>query len=287
MMEIVIMGMLLGGIYGIIGFGFSLIFTGVRNTVNLSHGQLVLLGSYLSFAVVTSFKLDPLLSSIIVLPISFCLGFLLQYGLVNRVVLKGPGIRILILLGAGLVIENMMLLIFNPDPRSLAPYAPYAIKFIDFFGVHIPIIYLVNFFAALVVMTLVYLFIKYTYVGMAIRATSEDPLCVHHFGINHEKIYAITFALGSVLAAIGGVLIGLTFAFEPALGFNYLGIAFSVVVIGGVGSIRGSFLGGIVLGVIQALASYYIGITYSYLVSNLITLVILLIKPEGVFGYEA
>jgi branched-chain amino acid transport system permease protein len=287
MIEIILMGIFMGGVYGIVGLGLSLIFAGIRHTMNVSHGQMVVLGSYLCFSVVTLLKLDPLLSLVIALPVIFCIGLALQYLLLNRVVLRDPSSRIQITLGIGLIVENTILLIYGPDSKSLAPYAQsYAGTYATVFGVNIPFMYLIDFIAAVIMMALIYFFMKYTYMGRAIRATSEDPVTVNFFGVNDKKIYAITFGIGVVLAALGGVFTGLTYAFEPSYGYIYLGMAFAVLILGGMGSIRGALVGGVIVGLIQALVSYYIGIAYAYLISNLVTLIVLALKPEGIFGYK-
>jgi branched-chain amino acid transport system permease protein len=280
------MGVFVGGVYALVGLGLSLIFTGIRNTINICHGQLFILGSYLAFTFARNLGLDPLLSLVFVLPIVFCLGYALQFGLLNKVVFKGLDPYIMVTMGIGLVFENAILLVYKPDMRSLAPFASYAAASLEVAGVRISLAYLIDFIAALLIMLLVYFFMKRTYMGRAIRATSEDSVCAQLFGVNDRKIYATTYAIGSLLAAVGGVFAGLIYAFEPSSGWVYLDMAFAVIVLGGVGSIRGALLGGIILGVVQALASYYIGIVYAYLTSCLITLIILAIRPQGLLGYK-
>lgn len=281
------MGIFVGGVYGIVGLGLSLIFTGIRYTMNVSHGQMVVLGCYLSFSTVTLLRLDPLLSALVVLPVVFCIGLALQYSLINRVMLREPAGRIPLILGIGLIVENFLLILYGPDAKSLTPYAPsYAGRSITLFGISLPFIYLIDFIAAMAAMIFVYIFLKYTFIGRAIRATSEDPITVNLFGVNDKRMYAITFGIGAVLAALGGIFVGLTYAFEPSYGHIYLGMAFSVIILGGIGSIRGALVGGVIVGLVQALASYYIGIAYAFLIQNLITLIVLYLKPEGIFGYE-
>jgi branched-chain amino acid transport system permease protein len=287
MIEIIFMGIFQGGIYAIAGLGLSLIFAGIRNTMNVSHGQMIVLGSYLAYALVVALGLDPLLTLVVVIPIMFGIGFVIQYGFLNRVVLRETaGGRMQIILGVGLIIENSLLLIFNPDPKSLSPFAKYSLGSLKVLGISIPIMYLIDFLVSLGVMVIVYLFMKKTYMGIVIRAASEDYVCVQHFGVNYKKIFAFTFGFGCILAAIAGVLTGITFSFEPASGGIYMNASFSVLVLGGIGSMRGALTGGVILGIIQALAAYYAGITYAYLISSIITLFLLAIRPEGIFGYK-
>jgi branched-chain amino acid transport system permease protein len=280
------MGAFIGGIYAIIGLGFSLIFAGVKFMVNLTHGQLVILASYLSLVFVFYLQTDPLLSMLFILPIIFCLGFFFQYWLLNRTLSFDTPTGLTIILGVSLIIQNVLLVIFGPDAKSLSKYSSYATAYVKPLGVHIPVMYLIDFLAALLVMFLFYIFLKYTHLGRAIRATSEDSECAQLFGINYRKIYALTFGLGSMLAGIGGVLTGLTFSFDPNSGGTYLEMAFSVLILGGMGSLRGAMVGGVILGIVQALSAYYIGPAYKYVFSSILTLVILAIRPEGILGYK-
>jgi branched-chain amino acid transport system permease protein len=283
LLGIALMGICIGSIYGLLGLGLSLIFMGVRNTMNVAHGHTAMLACYIAFVVASTLKLDALLSLMIVIPFTFLYGFLMQYGILNKIIHRDPPGRIPLILGISLIIENTLLLIFGPDPKSLGAYSPYMIAFFEFLG--IPIGYLISFCASLTLMLLTYVFMTRTYMGIAIRAASEDFLTVQLFGVNYKKIYAITFAFGATLAAVSGLLSGTLFSFDPSIGSLYLTIAFSVLVIGGT-SLRGCFVGGVILALVYTFSAYFIGIAYSYFLGCVITLIVLFIRPEGIFGYK-
>lgn len=281
--DIALMGICIGSVYGLLGLGLSLIFIGIRNTMNVAHGHIALLASFISFAIISTLGIDPLSSMIMVVPFAFFFGFLIQYGVFNRLIHREPPARIPLILGISLIVENTLLITFGPDPKSLGAYARYATLYIEL--LHIPAGYLICLFASLALMLFTYLFMTRTYIGIAIRATSEDFSCVQLFGVNYKKIFAITFALGSVLAAVSGLLLGTLFSFDPSFGSLYLNVAFSVLVIGGT-SLRGCFIGGVILALVYTFSSYFIGIAYSYFLGCVITLMVLFIKPEGIFGYK-
>ncbi|MEM2560102.1 MAG: branched-chain amino acid ABC transporter permease [Candidatus Bathyarchaeia archaeon] len=280
---ITLMGVCIGSVYGLLGLGLSLIFIGVRNTMNVAHGHIALLAAFTSFFVAQMLRVDPLSSLIIVGPFIFFFGFLIQYGAFNKLIHREPPGRIPLILGVSLIIENTLLILFGPDPKSLGAYAQYATLYLE--ALNLPAGYLISFIISLALMLLTYILMTRTYIGIAIRATSEDHLCVQIFGVNYKKIFATTFALGSLLSGVGGVLLGTLFSFDPSFGSSYLNTAFSVLVIGGA-SLRGCFIGGVILSLIYTFSAHFIGIAYSYFLGCVITLTMLFIRPEGIFGYK-
>ncbi|MEM2465283.1 MAG: branched-chain amino acid ABC transporter permease [Candidatus Bathyarchaeia archaeon] len=287
MIDIILMGIFVGSIYGMMGLGFSLIFTGIRNLLNLSYGQICILGSCLSLMFVTWLRIDPLLSLVIVLPIVFCIAYIMQYILLNRVVLKEEhGTALLTTLGLALIIENLLLLGLGPDVVTLSAYASYSLLYIELGSINLPLSYLITFFASLLACIALYVFLKYTYIGRAIRAASESYLHAQLFGVNHKKTFAITFGLAGLMAAMSGIFAGFIYPFTPTYGFYYMEMAFFVLVIGGMGSIKGSFAGGVILGIIRSLACYYVGLPYARFIGNIAILIMLYIKPQGIFGWK-
>jgi branched-chain amino acid transport system permease protein len=284
--DIILTGMFIGGVYGLMALGFSLIFSGMRNSVNLLYGQLCVLGSYLSLAIVRWLKIDPLLSLVVVLPLIFCLTYVLQYVFFNKVVLGEHGTYLLVSLGSALIVENLLIICFSPEVVSLAAYAPYSLGYIKIYGIHLPTIYLIAFSTSILCCILLYLFLKYTYVGRAIRATSENYIYAQLFAVNYKTIFAVTFGLASLMAAMSGIIVGLIYPFTPGYGFSYLELAFFAVIVGGMGSMRGSIAGGLVVGIVRTLATYYLGIPYAKFIGNVVTLIILYIRPQGIFGYK-
>ena len=275
-------GLLLGGLYGIVGIGMSMIF-GIVRVVNLAHGDLIILASYLSFVTVSMLNVSPLLTLILVIPAMFLIGFLIQYYLVNRVVGQGMNPPLLVAFGLSIILQNLLLLIFTPDARALLTSISIATIPVGTF-LNIPVVYLVDFTGSLLTIFLLSRFFNRTYLGKAIRAASDDEGAAQLMGINTKKIYAWAMAIAAGTAAIAGVLVGITFTFYPHTGPEYLIIAFGVVIIGGLGSLLGTFLGGLILGLAQILGAHFLGPGFQLLSGYIILLIVLTFKPTGLFA---
>lgn len=277
----IINGILLGGLYTIIALGLSLVF-GVMKLINMAHGDLVILGSYFAYALLTAFGIDPILSLVVGIPLLFIIGFSIQRFLMDRVFSKSLEAPLIIAFGLSLVLQNVFQLIFTPLSRGLT--TSYALESVIIGDIYIPIVYLLNIIVALIVMLALGLFLKKTYTGQAIVAASQDIMAAQLFGINTSRIFAITFGIAGAISAIAGVFLGLTFPFTPVSGIAFLIIAFGVVILGGLGSIRGTFAGGIILGLAQTLSAHLIGASAQMLAIYIIVLVLLAVRPQGLFG---
>ena len=275
-------GLLLGGLYGIVGIGMSMIF-GIVRVVNLAHGDLVILASYLSFVTISIFKVSPLLTLVLVIPAMFLIGFIVQYYLVNRVLGKDMNPPLLVAFGLSIILQNILLLIFTPDARALVTDLSIATLPIGNF-LNIPVVYLVDFIVSLATIFLLSRFFSKTYLGKAIRAASDDEGAAELMGINAKRIYAWAMAIAGGTAAIAGVLVGMTFTFYPHTGPDYLIIAFGVVIIGGLGSLFGTFMGGLILGLAQILGAHFLGPGFQLISGYIILLVVLSFKPTGLFS---
>jgi len=275
-------GLLLGGLYGIVGIGMSMIF-GIVRVVNLAHGDLVILASYLSFVTLSIFNISPLLTLILVIPAMFLIGFIIQYYLVNRVLGQGMNPPLLVAFGLSIILQNLLLLFFTPDARALLTSISIATLPIGSF-INIPVVYLVDFIGSLLTIFLLSRFFNKTYLGKAIRAASDDEGAAQLMGINTKRIYAWAMAIAGGTAAIAGVLVGMTFTFYPHTGPDYLIIAFGVVIVGGLGSLIGTFLGGLILGLAQILGAHFLGPGFQLLSGYIILLIVLAFKPTGLFA---
>ena len=281
-LEPLINGILLGGLYAVIGIGLSMIF-GIMRQVNLAHGELMILSSYFGLLFLQLLGLHPLLTLFWVIPAAFILGYLIQTFLFNRVLEKGMEPYLMISFGLSIILQNLLLLIFTPDARSLKTNL--VIQTLDAYGLfHVPVIYLVDFTGGLLVIGLLHLFMKRTYLGWAIRASADDLSASKLMGIHTKRIYAMAMGIAAVTAGVSGVLVGMTFTFYPHSGTQYLIIAFGVVIIGGMGSLLGTFLGGLILGVAQLVGAQLIGPGFQLLGGYLILLIVLTIRPQGLFG---
>lgn len=276
-----VMGILLGGLYAVIALGLSLVF-GVIKEINIAHGDLVILGSYFGYVAMTVFGIDPILSLVAGMPLLFGLGFVIQKYLLNRAFKISMDATLIIAFGISLILQNTYQLIWTPMARGLT--TSYALESFSAGPVHVPLVYLLDFLAAIVVMVLIHLFLKRTYLGRAIRAAAQDRKTAHLMGINTDRVYAYTFAIAMALAAVAGIFLGLTFSFTPISGMSFLIIALGIVVLGGMGSIVGTFVGGIAFGLAQTLGGYFFGVAAQMLVAYVMVLVVLAVIPRGIFG---
>lgn len=281
-LEPVVNGILLGGLYGIVGIGLSMVF-GIMRQVNLAHGEYMILSSYFSLIFLQLLGLHPLLTLLLVLPLMFAVGYGIQVFLFNRVMQRQMEPFLMVSFGLSIILQNALLLIFTPDARSLK--TGLVIRSINVFEIfHMPLIYLINFAVGLLVLVLLHQFMKRTYMGWAIHAASEDLSGAKLMGINPRRVYAVAMGIAAVTAAVSGVLIGMTFTFYPHSGTQYLIIAFGVVIIGGLGSLPGTFLGGMILGISQLVGGRVIGPGFQLLSGYMILLIVLTVRPQGILG---
>jgi branched-chain amino acid transport system permease protein len=276
-----IMGALLGGLYAVIALGLSLVF-GVMRLINVAHGDLVIFGSYFAYLIVTFIGVDPVLSLVAGIPLLFVIGFAIQKFLMARAFRQSMEAPLIIAFGISLVLENAYQIIFSPMSRGIS--TSYSMKSFIFGGIYIPIVYVLNIIVALFVMVSLHTFLKRTYLGQAIIAASQDAMAAQLMGINTPRIFAFTFGIAGVTAAVAGVFLGLTFPFTPISGISFLIIAFGVVILGGLGSVLGTFIGGIILGLAQTLGAHFFGSAAQMLILDIMVLVILAVRPKGLFG---
>lgn len=277
----IIMGILLGGLYALIALGLSLIF-GVMKLINVAHGDLVIMGTYLAYACLTILGMDPILSLVVGIPVMFALGFAIQKFLMSRsfgISMEAP---LIIAFGISLVLQNTNQILWTPLSRGFT--TSYSMQSFAIGDVYIPVAYLMDFLAALVVMLALRAFLAKTYLGRAINAASQNKRGALLMGINPERIYALTFAIAMATSAVAGVFLGLTFPFSPTTGTAFLIISFGVIVVGGLGSMMGTFLGGMILGLAQTLGGYFFGDAAQMLIAYIIVLVALSLRPQGLFG---
>jgi branched-chain amino acid transport system permease protein len=280
--QLILNGVLLGGLYAAIAMGLSTIL-GIVKVINLAHGDLMILGSYLSFVFMHWIGVNPFWTFFLVIPIMFFIGFFLQSLILNRVVGKGMEPSLILTFGLSIIIQNSLLLFFTPDSRSLmTPLSVKTIPVTEF--LNIPLLYLINFFIALGAIFVLHLIFQKTYLGRAIRAASDDEGAAKLMGINTKRIYAFAMGIAMMTAGVAGLLVGMAFLFYPHTGPQYLIIAFGVMVIGGLGSMKGTFIGGLILALSQLIGAQLGGIGNQLLSGYIVLLIVLAIRPQGVFG---
>ena len=274
-------GLFLGGLYAITALGLSMVF-GVMRLVNVVHGELLVLGAYFSFFISRALGLDPLLTTVIVAPILFLIGYGIQLFVLNPVMNMGMEPPLLTAFGLSIIAHSLFIIFWSGDTRTIN--TSYSEQGIELAGINVPVMYLVAFGLAVVLIAGVHIFMTRTYSGKAIRAATQDPDTAQVMGINIKLVYALTYAIGASTAALGGTLIGMTFSFLPASGMAWLLKGIVVVVLGGMGSIVGTLAGGLILGASEGVGAAIVGTGYRDMIGLLIFLAILLFRPRGLFG---
>ncbi len=278
-------GLFVGGIYGIAAIGLALAF-GVMNVLNIAHGELLMFGGYISFWLFSLLGIDPFVSLIICIPALFLIGLLLDR-LVYRHVARLTGEAkiknsLLISFGMVLILQNLAIRLFTADERTIQ--VSYVGQGINLLGVALPYTRFMGLAIALVTIVALHFFLQRTYPGKAIRATAEDWEAAELSGISVQRVYMLTFALGAALAGIAGTLVSVTASITPSIGLDWTLKALIVVVLAGTGSIMGAFPAGLLLGLVEALSGIFINASYRELVGLVIFLLVLLIRPQGLFG---
>ena len=275
-------GILLGGLYAIIAIGMSTMF-GIVRLVNLAHGDLMILASFFSLTATTWLGLTPFWSLLVVVPAMYFVGYFVQGFLLNRVLGKEMEPPLLVAFGVSIIVQNLMLMIYTPDARSLKTgLAVMTIPLASYLS--IPVMYFIDFLVGLAVIAILYYFFQKTYMGRAIRAASDDEVAARLMGINTKNIYARAMGIAMMTAGVAGVLLGMTFTFYPHTGPQYLIIAFGVVVIGGLGSMKGTLAGGLILAIAQLLGAQVFGPGFQLFCGYVVLLVVLALRPQGIFG---
>ena len=271
-------GLLLGGIYALLGVGMTMIF-GIVKLTNLAHGEFVILGAYGATMLARWLGVDPILTLVITVPLMFIIGVVLQSVLINRVMQRGSEPALLVTFGLSIILQNVMLLLFTADAQRAN--VPYNIKNIQLGGGYtISVLTLILFVICLVTIGALTLFLRKTYMGRAIRATSDDTAAASLMGVSVKKTYAIALGIAMATAAVAGLAVGMQWTYYPSSGGNYLLIAFGVVVIGGMGSIPGTLVAGLIFGLAQVAG----GANYGILVSYILLIIMLAVRPQGLFS---
>jgi branched-chain amino acid transport system permease protein len=274
-------GVLLGSLYALYGIGLSLSF-GVMRLVNLAHGDLIVCAAYLALLLTQVAGVAPIPALIVVVPAMFGLGVLLQRGLLNRVIGKGPMPPLLITFGISIILQNVLLLGFTADSRRL-PAGPLETMSIRIGGLSLGVLPLLTFVGTVAILIGLQLLMNRTALGRAFRATSDDPVTAELMGIDSKRVYGLALGLSLGLVAVAGVLLGMRTTFGPADGPGRLIYAFEAVIIGGLGSLWGTFAGGILLGIAQSVGAA-INPGWFQLAGHLLALTVLAIRPTGLFA---
>jgi len=281
LLQAVVNGVLLGGIYAVYAAGFSLIF-GVMKVINVAHGEFVMLGAFVTYWLFALGHVDPFLAVPVAMAVLFGLGYLLQRLLINRVLSAPPLMSLLLTFGISLIIANSASAAWTTDFRMIT--TSYAGSNFAVGGVVFPIARLVTFSIALLVVVLLYVFLQRTEAGRAIRATAQDRDMARLMGVDSRRIFALTFAVGAAITGMAGALVTAYFPVFPNMGGTYTMFAFCVVVLGGMGYVPGALWGGLALGIIQSLSGTFLSAGISFVITFLVLYGMLVIRPTGLTG---
>jgi branched-chain amino acid transport system permease protein len=280
-LQAILSGVLVGGVYALIGIGLTIIF-GVMRVINFAHGDLLMLGMYLTWILFDRMGLDPYASLLLTAPVLFLFGAFLQRVFINRVLDALPQNQILLTIGLGLVMSNSVMLLFTSDYRILTTSYSSASFRLGEVSVSKPLLY--SFLLTVVITAALYGFLQRTDTGQAIRATAQDRDAARLMGINVRRMSVLAFGLGTALAGIAGALLAPTYYIFPQVGGPFTLKAFVVVVLGGMGSVVGATLGGVLIGVTESLAAVYVASGLKELVVYVLFLLVLLLRPAGLLG---
>ncbi|MEM7532561.1 MAG: branched-chain amino acid ABC transporter permease [Chloroflexota bacterium] len=278
----IIQGILLGGLYALYGTGLSLIF-GVMRIVNLAHGDFIMLGAFLSLLATQIVGIPPLISLIVVIPVMFVLGYAVQRGILNTTIGTGLMPPLVITFGLSVIVQNGLQLWFSADSQGLDAGALETASIPLGDSLAVGIMPLITFATAVLILLGLQLFFNHTSLGQAFRATSDDPATAELMGINSRQIYALAMGISFAIVAVAGILLGIRTGFAPTDGPARLIFAFEAVIIGGLWSLWGTLAGGIILGLSQSIGAQ-LNPTWFQLAGHILTLLVLAIRPTGLFA---
>ena len=279
-LNVVVFGILLGGIYGLVSIGLNLIF-GVVRIVNFAQGELVMFGMYGSYFAYTWWGLNPYLSVFIVAPLVGLLGVAIQR-LVIQPLHNESNMQIFATFGLLMLFQNLMLALSRGEAYSVG--GPVGAAVLDIGNMKLSVVRVITLVAVTLITIGLHLFLARTMTGKSIRAVTQDKRAARAMGINVEKTFLITFGIGAALAGMAGAMLTPIYSITPAVGGNFILAAFAVVVLGGLGSVWGAYLGGLIVGVVEAFAGFYIDPVLRSAVWFVIFLIVLIVRPSGLMG---
>ena len=279
--QLVVSGILIGGVYGLMSIGLTLIF-GVLRVVNFAQGEFIMLAMFGSFWMHHLWGIDPYLSALVLAPAIFVLGLLTERVVIQRILRAPHAMQIFATFGLSVVLQNLALTLFGPDYRSVS--TPYTSLSYTVGGVSISATALFAFIAALAMAGLLIGFLNYTRDGRALRAMVQNRYAASLMGVNTSRLNRIAFGVGVACAAVAGCLLTPMYYTFPTVGVDLIIIAFVVVVLGGMGSVAGALVGGFIIGITQTLTGFFVSVELKDVIALLLFILILLVRPQGLFG---
>jgi branched-chain amino acid transport system permease protein len=277
-------GLLTGAVYALVALGLTLIY-GVLHIINFAHGALLSMALFAAFFAFRLLGLDPYLAALVLAPALFAFGYALQRFIIGPASHGDDRNMLLVTLGLSVVIENMLLYGFRADTRTID--VRYAFQTIDLGFTFLPIPRVIGFGVVFAVALALWSLMSWTDIGKAIRAVAKEKLGAQLAGIDVSHVYAMTFGLGTACVAIAACLLIPTYYVNPTVGEAFVLIAFTIVVLGGMGSVPGALIGGLLIGVVESLSGLFLGESLGQIGIFLIFIAVLLVRPTGLFGVKA
>lgn len=280
-----VFGILVGALYGLAAVGLSLVF-GVTKFLNVAHGELLMLGGYASFWLFSLYRVDPFASlpfSALFLGLISAMVYVLVFARVAKLEEEAKvQTSLLIAFGLSLILQNVAQRLWTADDRGITTaYSRLSLTFLD---IRFPVVRVASMLVALLLVIALHQFLRRSYFGKAIRATVEDWVEATYMGIDVHRVYIVSFIVGGALAAIAGSLVSVGYSIQPTMGLEWTLVSLVVMTLGGLGNIVGTFVGGLILGIAQALTACFFGGAYRQVVGLLLFLLILIFRPQGLFG---
>ncbi len=284
LIQVVIIGMLTGGVYALMVAGLTLIF-GIMRVINIAHGAFLVLSAYIAYWLFTTFGLDPTLSIVVSVPLFFIMGVLIQRYMIARV-RNDPGLTVLVTFAIALVLEGMMGALWETTGRSVrTDYTGVVIPIqLSDITVRLPIIRLGGFILAVIALAALYVLLTRSDDGRAIRATTQSPDAAQLVGVNIARIKSLSFGLGLATVAAGGALFSLIWTFDSSSHEVWISKMLSIIVLGGMGSLPGALVAALLMGVVESVAAVTLTTYLSPIVFYLILFLTLIFRPQGLFG---
>ena len=280
----IVNGLLTGAVYALVALGLTLIY-GVLHIINFAHGALLTAAMFAAYFAYRVLGIDPYLAALLLAPAFFAIGYALQRFVIGPASHGDDRNMLLVTLGLAVIIENALLFAFRADTRTID--LSYAMSGIDLGFAFLPWPRLIGFGAVFAVALALWLIMSATDTGRAIRAVAKEKLGAELAGIDVAHIYAVTFGLGTACVAIAACLLMPSYYVNPSAGNAFVLIAFTIVVLGGMGSVPGALIGGLVIGVVESLSSLFFGESLGQLGIFILFIIVLLVRPSGLFGARA
>jgi branched-chain amino acid transport system permease protein len=279
--QLLVSGILIGGVYALLSIGLTLIF-GVLRIVNFAQGEFIMLAMFGSFWMNHLWGVDPYLSALVVVPVIFVIGMLMERFVIQRILHAPHSMQIFATFGVSVLLQNLALTLWGPDYRSVS--TAYTDTSYLVAGLSLSATSLFAFIAAFVMAGVLIAFLRFTRNGRALRAMVQNRYAASLMGVNTRRLNRLAFGCGVACAAVSGCILTPMYYTFPTVGLDLIITGFVVVVLGGMGSIAGALAGGVIIGIAQTLTGFYLSVEYKDVVALLLFIVILLVRPQGLFG---